>query len=118
MIDTLLTTIDSLKKNFSYDDVTDYQNLLLIIYNSLFLYEDNLTSDVKYKIYEALSTIINNIEENQYYNINIQKTKDDDIKLLERLLIPFYLRDGINPRYDRIPKKDPKHPKNIERLKA
>jgi hypothetical protein len=36
---------------------------------------------------------------------------------LESLIIPYYLKDGINPRYDRILGKDNKHKKNIERLK-
>lgn len=119
MNETLIPAIEILKKDFCYDKVSDYQNLLLIIYNSLFIYEDELTSDVKYKIYETLANIIYNIEDNKYYLLEDKiQSKNDNIKLLEQLLIPFYLQNGINPRYDRIPRKNPKHPQNIERLKA
>lgn len=116
MNEQLLATIDMLKKDFSYDEINDYQNLLLIIYNSLFIYEDELTSNVKYKIYELLSTVINNIEEHKYFTSK-EEPIEDKIKMLESFLIPYYLQNGINPRYDRIPKKDNKHIKNIERLK-
>lgn len=116
-MEELLTTINLLKKDFSYDKISDYQNLLLIIYNSLFIYEDELTSDIKYKIYELLSTVINNIEDNQYYYSSDIRSKEEDIELLESLLIPYYLKEGINPRYDRVPNKKNNHIKNIERLK-
>ena len=53
MNEELITIIEQLKNNFSYDDISDYQNLLLIIYNSIFLDEDHLTSDLKYKIFET-----------------------------------------------------------------
>lgn len=117
MNEELLTVINTLKDNFSYDDISDYQNLLLIIYNSIFLYEDELTSDVKYKIYEALSTVISNVELIQKNSTSNCRNKQEDILLLESLIIPYYLKDGINPRYDRILGKDNKHKKNIERLK-
>lgn len=112
----LLTIIESLKTDFSYDKISDYQNLLLILYNSLFVYEDELTSDLKYKIYELLSTVINTTEKNQYYNLDKSQDLTEDFKTLE-FLIPMYLRDGINPRYNRIPSKNKRHINNIERLK-
>lgn len=95
----LILIIENLKNNFSYDNISDYQNLLLIIYNSIFLNEDLLTSDIKYKIFEALSTIINNIQiqkNNEKEKIN----KEEYLELLEQIIIPYYLQNNeIKPRY-------------------
>ena len=94
----LIFILEQLKNNFSYNDISDYQNLLLIIYNSLFLEEDNLTSEIKYKIFETLSTIINNITIQKEAEINTIN-KEDALKLLEKVFIPFYMKDNITPRY-------------------
>ena len=95
----LILIIENLKDNFSYDNISDYQNLLLIIYNSIFLNEDLLTSDIKYKIFEALSTIINNIQiqkDNEKEKIN----KEEYLELLEQIIVPYYLQNNeIKPRH-------------------
>lgn len=94
----LITIIEQLKNDFSYEDIFDYQNFLLIIYNSLFLDEDHLTSDIKYKIFETLSTIINNIQLQKETNNNIDK--ETNLNILKQVFIPYYLQNGeIRPRY-------------------
>lgn len=95
----LMTLIEQLKENFSYEDISDYQNLLLIIYNSIFLNEDYLTSDLKYKIFETLSTIIHNIQIQKENNIN-NIDKEQNLEILNQIFIPYYLRDNeVRPRY-------------------
>lgn len=95
MNEQLIMIIKQLKDNFTYGDIEAYENLLLIIYNSIFLNEDNLTSDVKYQIFEALATVINTI--NKQKMINIQSIdKKGNIAIIEKTLIPFYMKDGIN----------------------
>ena len=94
----LITIIEQLKNNFEYNNISDYQNLLLIIYNSIFLNEDILTSDLKYKIFEALSTIINNIQlqKNNENNLNTEEYLD----ILEQIILPYYMKNNtITPRY-------------------
>ena len=99
MNEELISILEQLKNNFSYGNIQDCENLLLIIYNSLFLDEDNLTSNVKYKIFETLATIINIIQINKDNEKN-KIDKEQNLKLLERIFIPFYLRDNhIRPRY-------------------
>lgn len=98
MNEQLILILEQLKNNFSYGNNEDYENLLLIIYNSLFLDEDNLSSNVKYKIYETLATFINIIQCNKD-NEKFMIDKETNLKLLERIFIPFYLKDGIRPRY-------------------
>lgn len=103
MNEELVRILKSLKEDFSYSDISDYQNLLLIIYNSLFLYEDELTSDIKYRIYETLSTIISNIEKLNHEQgnccNNAKANKANDLAVLDYVLTPFYMQNGIRPRY-------------------
>jgi len=54
----------------------------LIIYNSIFLDEDHLTSDLKYKIFETLSTIISNIQI-QKNNEIMTKSVEEYVNILE-----------------------------------
>lgn len=99
MNEELILILEQLKNNFSYGDPSDYENLLLIIYNSLFLDEDNLSSNVKYKIFETLSTIINIIQINKN-NEEEKIDKEKNLELLEKIFIPFYMKDNnIRPRY-------------------
>lgn len=93
MNEELITIIEQLKNNFSYDDISDYQNLLLIIYNSIFLDEDHLTSDLKYKIFETLSTIINNIQIRKNNEI-MTKSVEEYVNILEQIIIPYYMRNN------------------------
>lgn len=94
MNEQLITIIEQLKDNFIQGDTETYENLLLIIYNSIFLNEDDLTSSVKYKIFETLATIINTINQQkmaQEYKIN----KEENLEMIEKVLIPFYMKNGI-----------------------
>lgn len=99
MNEELILILEQLKNNFSYGEISDYENLLLIIYNSLFLDEDNLSSIIKYKIFETLSTFINIIQMHKDNEIN-KINKEENLALLEKVFIPFYMRDNnIRPRY-------------------
>lgn len=98
MNDELIAIIEDLRDNFLYEDISNYENLLLIIYNSLFLNEDILTSDIKYKIFETISTIIHTIQKQKENNKN-KINKEESLILLERLFIPYYLKDKIKCRY-------------------
>lgn len=95
MNEQLIAIIESLKDNFTYGDTESYENLLLIIYNSMFLDEDNLTSDIKYKIFETLSTIVDTINKQQVM-IKNSINKEDNLTMMEKVLIPFYMKDGVH----------------------
>lgn len=96
MNEQLITILEQLKDNFDYDNTTDYENLLLIIYNSLFLNEDSLVSSLKYKIFETISTIVHMIELHKQ-NVEFTIDKEKNLEILEQVYIPFYMHGGIHP---------------------
>ena len=79
--------IIQLEKNFDINNINSYQNILLIIYNSLFIYEDELTSDLKYAINNLLFNIINQINE---YNQTTMHNLED----FYTYLVPYYMQNN------------------------
>ena len=57
----IINLLTRIKREFDINDINDSQNLLLIIYNSMFIYEEQLNSELKYKIYDVLSYVIDKI---------------------------------------------------------
>lgn len=84
-MDLLNNILKELKINFSINNIEQYQILLNIIYNSIFLHQDE---EIKVQIYDTLSFFIEQIELSQ-------KDKLIDINNLYNLIIPYYLQDDF-----------------------
>lgn len=95
MDNELISIIENIKENFNIEDIESYQTLLLIIYNSIFLDEDQLESNVKYKIFETLSNIISKIE--NYHLIN--KHQELETEILYDMLVPTHLQQEYHQKH-------------------
>lgn len=62
--DSILNIINNLNNNFNINSIEDYQKLLLIIYNELFIYEDISSIKIKYALYSIINSIITKIKNN------------------------------------------------------
>lgn len=62
--DSILNIINNLNNNFNINSIEDYQKLLLIIYNELFIYEDISSIKIKYALYSIVNSIITKIKNN------------------------------------------------------
>ena len=82
-MDLLNNILKELKVNFSINNIEQYQVLLNIIYNSIFLNPDE---KIKLQIYDTLSFFIEQIELSQQNNII-------DTNDLYNLIVPYYLQD-------------------------
>ena len=78
---------------------------MLIILNSLFLREDDLTSDLKYKLYGLLDTAMARTE--KYMNNEEQKIEDSKrhepntqelVNEIYTKILPYYMQNGIDLR--------------------
>lgn len=72
--DSILNIINNLNNNFNINSIEDYQKLLLIIYNELFIYEDISSIKIKYALYSIINSIITKINKN---NNETHFTMDD-----------------------------------------
>lgn len=61
---SILDIINNLNNNFNINSIEDYQKLLLIIYNELFIYEDISSIKIKYALYSIINSIITKIKNN------------------------------------------------------
>lgn len=64
-MDELSLNINTIKNNFNINNIKDYQNILLLIYNSFFIYDNLLTSKIKYELFLLLDNCIKQIEKNK-----------------------------------------------------
>ena len=98
----LLEIISILQNNFNPTDINDYRTTILILYNSLFLQENNLTSELKYKIYGLIDTAINRTEEYMQHTNNHKENrqirKEDIINMIYTKVLPYYMQNGIVTR--------------------
>ena len=77
----------------------------MIILNSLFLREDDLTSDLKYKLYGLLDTAMDRTE--KYMNNEEQKIENSKrhepntqelVNEIYTKILPYYMQNGIDLR--------------------
>ena len=93
----IINLLTRIKGEFDINDINDSQNLLLIIYNSMFIYEEQLNSELKYKIYDVLSYVIDKINrDKQIKPTNLPNIPTED---LYRQIVPFYLQNGVHQRF-------------------
>lgn len=101
----LIEIISILQDRFNPADINDYRTSLLIILNSLFLREDDLTSDLKYKLYGLLDTAMARTE--KYMNNEEQKIEDSKrhepntqelVNEIYTKILPYYMQNGIDLR--------------------
>lgn len=101
----LIEIISILQDRFNPADINDYRTSLLIILNSLFLREDDLTSDLKYKLYGLLDTAMDRTEKymnNEEQKIeNSKKHEPNTQELVNEIytkILPYYMQNGIDLR--------------------
>lgn len=101
----LIEIISILQDRFNPADINDYRTSLLIILNSLFLREDDLTSDLKYKLYGLLDTAMDRTE--KYMNNEEQKIENSKrhepntqelVNEIYTKILPYYMQNGIDLR--------------------
>lgn len=74
----LFEILDILKNNFDTSDVQGYQQLLFIIYNSLFL-DNEVPQSTKYKIFSVLDYLFSNVlNENQKREKNRENQREKE----------------------------------------
>lgn len=77
-----------LKEEFDPNDIQSCQNVLLVIYNSIFLGEDDLTSREKYQIFALLDKAIESIEKelnNKNKCNKTSKTETNQVDYIQRI---------------------------------
>lgn len=87
----IIKIIDKLNNNFNLNDIQDYQKLMFIIYNSIFL-EENPSKAVSYKIFSLLDNKIK--EFNFLDNIPLQKIEEVSIEDIYNTFLSYRLRQN------------------------
>lgn len=80
----IIEYLSSIQDNFDKNNVKDYQNLILIIFNSIFCIP--ASAEVQTKIKEVLITVIDSINTTD---------KSQIIDILYNILTPYYLQDDL-----------------------
>lgn len=116
----LIEILNRLYLTFDEKDIEDYQKLLFVIYNSMFL-DDDVPQSVKYKIFSLLELVINKFsndepEEYDCYDQNKDYYNDGKVNIREiearegrriRGMDDLYIRDTLHTdQYNDIGFKD------------